>query len=721
LELVGSYTLNKTHSLLFIEADQNLEQFFKQKNNTPQLSHDAGSYALELSRLASAIYQVHEYRSQILDVRYIGCHHDIKPSNILVQEGKFILADFGLSKLKDTCEDSKTRFKTVQGWYLAPECESVSSGFSKGIVGRSSDIWSFGCILAEFATYLERGPKGIEAFANARDITVGYFKTKTFHAFEKGENPAVTQWLDGLNVEGNVLHALLIKSVRKMLILDPATRPTAKEVMVDLRVIALLSACQKVEDKYLLLRQASGSVEVLVESTRFHLWEWAMGLKEFEGDRREIQRTVIGDDTFFEVCIGILFQMGEAIDGATVLLQQPVIRPIFLPLRASNDSMANRLPSAMVKQIQTRLEASILHTEDIELLHSAHTCFDQRSPFRDIGVLAAIKEMSKLYKDSTSSSEHDLKLEQEWISDWKSIRPHDSGWLDRPGSGGRMVFLEHRQIQATWTEQAGIELFKRVSSLTYLLHVTPAHGHLRTLHCLGFYCNPKNLAFTLVFEYPLTIPSSVPISPSTLQQLIQEGALGKDSPFLDARFRLAHTLAQSVHSFHTVGWMHKNISSHNILFFRSKDDSLQETIKSPYLVGLNHSRPDDPNAFTDGSSDDRDYQHPLYTPETRFCHQFDFYSLGLVLLEIGLWTTLKTLTKGKETLSPIALKKMIIERRLPRLKYVMGTVYHSVVKSCLTMADPGSEEKSNVILGATDIRLVLEPLEICANALRAQE
>jgi hypothetical protein len=64
----------------------------------------------------------------------------------------------------------------------------------------------------------------------------------------------------------------------------------------------------------------------------------------------------------------------------------------------------------------------------------------------------------------------------------------------------------------------------------------------------------------------------------------------------------------------------------------------------PYLVGLRHSRPDERATFTEGPPSDEDikgYQHPQHLKNNlRYSISFDYYSLGILLLEIGLWLPL---------------------------------------------------------------------------------
>ena len=75
-------------------------------------------------------------------------------------------------------------------------------------------------------------------------------------------------------------------------------------------------------------------------------------------------------------------------------------------------------------------------------------------------------------------------------------------------------------------------------------------------------------------------------------------------------------------------------------------------LSRPYLIGFNHSRPNTKVAFTVGPLDnpgEEDYQHPqyaIYGLKKRFQPGYDYYSVGLVLLEMGLWASLGDLIEG---------------------------------------------------------------------------
>ena len=73
-------------------------------------------------------------------------HRDMKPENLLINEGNVKICDFGLARIADPDHDH-TGFLTeyvATRWYRAPEVILNASEYSKAV-----DIYSVGCILAE--------------------------------------------------------------------------------------------------------------------------------------------------------------------------------------------------------------------------------------------------------------------------------------------------------------------------------------------------------------------------------------------------------------------------------------------------------------------------------------------------------------------------------------------------------------------------------------------
>lgn len=111
----------------------------------------------------------------------------------------------------------------------------------------------------------------------------------------------------------------------------------------------------------------------------------------------------------------------------------------------------------------------------------------------------------------------------------------------------------------------------------------------------------------------------------------------------------------------------------------SPDHLPVQGLPKPYFIGFNHSRPNSKNAFTDKPPrvpEEWDYQHPQYANSSgvRFRAEFDYYSIGLVLLEIGLWMRLKDLIPGDiADYLPAAQPKHWLKHAVPQLKRSMDT------------------------------------------------
>lgn len=253
--------------------------------------------------------------------------------------------------------------------------------------------------------------------------------------------------------------------------------------------------------------------------------------------------------------------------------------------------------------------------------------------------------------------------------------------------------------------------------------------------------------------------------PSSLTRLLDNVDTVVD---LGIRFNLAKKLMYSIVVLHTCGWLHKNICSSNIFFFAARPaanqslNSQRKDVGHPYIMGYGLSRPDDvsesvqhdevsvqeysrtaannPSRFpvsrfhavdtkvdagtqrqgpnvsrSHESSTDVDekpqpniYQHPdkIANPARRFRHSYDIYSIGLVLLEIGLWQNLQTF----EWIDAYAFRKFVLKRLVPELWGQCGSIYGGVVKDCLEMSsDVGLEDEEGRRLAWS----IAERLNLC--------
>jgi serine/threonine protein kinase len=130
----------------------------------------------------------------------------------------------------------------------------------------------------------------------------------------------------------------------------------------------------------------------------------------------------------------------------------------------------------------------------------------------------------------------------------------------------------------------------------------------------------------------------------TLREVLMAG---EGSFPLDQRFVIAKQISRAVVYFHIAKFVHKNVRPETILVFDKKptrnEDGKRPTTTHAALVGFEKFRPDDTDSFKKFRDDlwYKDmYRHPTrqgVEPVSEPLMQHDIYSLGVCLLEIGLW------------------------------------------------------------------------------------
>lgn len=683
VEFLSSYTYNGKHNLLFPYArDGDLSTLLSQKDR-PAAFHLDEVFFIALGQLSSAIEMVHDYASEKLGLRLMGCHHDLKPKNILVNGDKFILADFGLSTFKPASESSKSTFDIGRGHYLAPECEDYEGDFEKHTISRPSDIWSFGCIIAEVFTYMERGNEGVSDFTERRGFKVANWRMYTFHAGMSTPNKAVTSWLEDLETHSAQHGRLLIQLVRSMLAMEPKDRPTAPQVTSYLHLIAV----------YAYISLLDGLYEVLFKTTE--LFEADIEFKRFKSWRTVFESSLSGSDPWaceinaklhFENILKYLVRSREEIESI-ISRYQNTLSPLFSGIRFLNDQLIDLFPKDLQERARNRLEILLVETEDSDLLQETVEGSENSSLHKRIGLLATIKRMCILAQQRKEQCRPDLMFDRSSLISMEAFGNHHvvrvKDILDR---SGKMVLVEWVRYDTHWEGPVSKDMIVRVEAIAELLNSSKNPADFRALHCYGFFHEPEKHAFGLVYEFPTNFSEKALIL-RTLADVFRLTKDSRDRPPLGDRFSLARKVSTAVLEFHKVGWLHKSISAYNIVFFNPQGLPQMHWITTPHIIGFNLSRPDGPKAFTQGppaSSRYSQYHHPCYTNlKMRFRPDFDYYSLGIVLLEIGLWKTLDDMTAGWNSSSRGGLQEMLLEKRVPLLGHAMGLEYRDAVSACL--------------------------------------
>jgi hypothetical protein len=253
---------------------------------------------------------------------------------------------------------------------------------------------------------------------------------------------------------------------------------------------------------------------------------------------------------------------------------------------------------------------------------------------------------------------------------------------------------------------------KDVRDLARRLH----HDEPRTfglLGCKGFIAERADLRngspaqFTLISR----IPSGF-VRPRSLRGLLQHT---KPSSLSD-KLLIAQELAKSVAYVHVFGFVHKGIRPESIIIF----GPVRRDSSSLFLVGFEDFRKEDGRTqrLGDNTIERNLYRHPSRqgaSPGSNFTIQHDIFSLGVCLLELGLWQSfiecdpkdqrpiLSPLLGGppvapKENSALFILESVqtrLIDLTQTQLPKCMGTRYSEIAETCLRCLDPENSEFSD--------------------------
>lgn len=215
---------------------------------------------------------------------------------------------------------------------------------------------------------------------------------------------------------------------------------------------------------------------------------------------------------------------------------------------------------------------------------------------------------------------------------------------------------------------------------------------------LGYFEDMDNSRFGLVYQFPRTF------NPVTFEHLTQNPLYNLCSladllarpdfePKLEAKFRLAANLANTVFDMHARGITHGNLVGENISFCNAVGTDPEVSGITQGEVDIRRPLISSFDLFSDPQSQDAPkpfslYKHPLdprnsaQSPLANNADSktFDLYSLAMVLLSVGLWTKLENLVPNME--SP-TLPESVLEQLAIRC----GTLYMKAVQACLNAVD----------------------------------
>lgn len=268
----------------------------------------------------------------------------------------------------------------------------------------------------------------------------------------------------------------------------------------------------------------------------------------------------------------------------------------------------------------------------------------------------------------------------------------------------KAVLLDYGVVHDSDTFRAQLPSLRRYDDLVSALQSSQSHAgsaYTRTMKIIGWFEDPHRLRYVFVYEVP-DPPLGPPIAnktssmPHTLLSYLQYGADTDSSnmPCLEDRYRLAFNIASLILHLHAKGVTHRNINSNNILFFTADSSPTSEESKSwklgvirhPFMTSFDQCDEDAPaphsEPFISGI-----YRHPRIERGQRSVYRpaHDIYSLGIILLEIGLWMPIHKLWKPKYVRPDFKTRMQSVY--IKKLAAKCGSAYMRVVDYCLRAAD----------------------------------
>ncbi|KAF3934318.1 hypothetical protein ABW19_dt0208206 [Dactylella cylindrospora] len=224
---------------------------------------------------------------------------------------------------------------------------------------------------------------------------------------------------------------------------------------------------------------------------------------------------------------------------------------------------------------------------------------------------------------------------------------------------------------------------------------------------------------------------------------LREHLLEQNPVSISAILKIAKQLVRSVSYIHACNFVHKNIQPENILVFPDSGSRLG----SSFLVGFNQFRNINfqTSMLGDPAWHRNLYRHPQRQGmhvQNRYMMQHDIYSIGVCLLEIGLWRCFVWYPDLNPNSHPVAgiqlgldicdahfhadgqavptvIKDHLVTLTKRELPPRMGDLYTEVVLTCLTCLDPGNEtfgveyelrDKDGIVVGVRFVEGILSRL-----------
>ncbi|KAK2736407.1 hypothetical protein CKAH01_18904 [Colletotrichum kahawae] len=298
------------------------------------------------------------------------------------------------------------------------------------------------------------------------------------------------------------------------------------------------------------------------------------------------------------------------------------------------------------------------------------------------------------------------------------------GYYEEDDGAPVNVWIEWKFIAAN--DPRKDEIMDRIMALSSLILASdPTNFHQPV--CLGVHEDEAfeettrgDCRIGFVYEFPAGDATGELV---TLKDMLSRAKRGPRPP-LGQRFHLARKLISAISLLHATDWIHKSLRSDNIVFTagynEDEEDKKIPNISEPRIAGFQYSRPTAQESIESRAIGDPElevYYHPE-VPLSGWTKVKEIYSLGIVLLEIGLWRPCYDARFKGMTMTEVsrAITKGLDGRTGDELMGLVGRKYAEAVKWCLKGIPgirDGSSEKESRLLSKAFFDKVARPLSLC--------
>lgn len=379
------------------------------------------------------------------------------------------------------------------------------------------------------------------------------------------------------------------------------------------------------------------------------------------------------------------------------------------------DLSRTRSTGALSTQARAKLYKSS-STEDMRAFESTRMQTPQKI---DPQTLTSMSERQPLPMSETTVESHSRDI----------VFMSKQAYSDLTRNNGRpytALLLEYAEFDPMYSQVAIMPDMSRFEKLSAGLQTEPQRspGSWTGLpQLLGYFEDMDNSRLGLVYHFP---PSFNPVSfesvthhaLNTLCSLADLLSRPDFEPPLEAKFRLAFNLANTVFDMHARGIIHGNLVNSTVSFCKAIGvepslDADEVDIRRPLISSFDLFS----ESFQDSAAQTASlYRHPLdpkttgeksllSNPDSK---AFDLYSLAMLLVSIGLWRPLENLVSPSSA-------SLVPETVLDQLTIRCGSLYMKAVQTCWTAVDDELRAGAESSAVVTEVQVKTSRfLEACA-------